>query len=77
MSVFQIVVITAVVAVSFAVIGGFVAMVVVSNKRSVDLPRRSRAQIAAGWYPDAADESLLRYFDGRQPTLKTSRRDAE
>ncbi len=56
---------------SFAVVAGFVAMLA-SGRR---IPSRvSKSRIAPGWYPDAQDDTLLRYFDGRVPTPETSRR---
>ncbi|WP_072806550.1 DUF2510 domain-containing protein [Rhodococcoides yunnanense] len=73
MDFFQIVVITIVALASVAVVAGFVVMVVRSERRSPS--RRTKTRIAPGWYPDASDETLLRYFDGRVPTRKTSRRE--
>lgn len=72
MDMFEIVVSMFVGVASIAVVAGFVAMLVSSDRRPGG--RRHRARIAPGWYPDAKDESLLRYFDGRVPTGETSRR---
>lgn len=71
MDTFQIVVIVLVAGASFAVVAGFVAMLA-SGRRTPS--RTAKSRIAAGWYPDAQDETLLRYFDGRVPTSETSRR---
>ena len=73
MDLFQLVVTGFVVVASFSVVAGFVAMLVGSERRSPS--KRHKSRIAPGWYPDAQDESLLRYFDGRVPTQKTSRRE--
>jgi hypothetical protein len=73
MDLFQVVVITIVAVASVAVIAGFVVMVVGSERRANN--GRARTRIAPGWYPDANDESLLRYFDGRVPTQKTAKRE--
>ncbi|MBY6414061.1 DUF2510 domain-containing protein [Rhodococcus sp. BP-252] len=72
MDLFQIVVITIVAVASVAVIAGFLVMVVGSERRATG---RAKTRIAPGWYPDAHDESLLRYFDGRVPTQKTAKRE--
>ncbi|WP_176444281.1 DUF2510 domain-containing protein [Rhodococcoides kyotonense] len=73
MDLFQIVVITIVAVVSASVIAGFVVMVVGSERRATN--GRAKTSIAPGWYPDAHDETLLRYFDGRVPTQKTAKRE--
>lgn len=73
MDLFQIVVITFVAVASITVAAGFVAMLVGTEQHD---PRgRKNFRIAPGWYPDAQDESLLRYFDGRVPTHRTARRE--
>ncbi|MGA9872493.1 MAG: DUF2510 domain-containing protein [Rhodococcus sp. (in: high G+C Gram-positive bacteria)] len=73
MDLFQIVIIGFVAVASMTVVAGFVAMVIGSDRRT---PRgRVKVRIAPGWYPDAQDETLLRYFDGRVPTGRTSRRE--
>lgn len=71
MDTFQIVVVVLVVGASLAVVAGFVAMLA-SGRRTAS--RTSESRIAPGWYPDAQDKTLLRYFDGRVPTPETSRR---
>jgi hypothetical protein len=75
MDLFQVVIIGFVLVASVAVIAAFVAMVSAADRRT---PKgRVPVGIAPGWYPDARDESLLRYFDGRSPTDRTSRRELE
>lgn len=70
METLQFVVIALVAVASFAVVAGFVAMLMGSGRRTRDA---GRIGIAPGWYPDAEDATLLRYFDGRVPTEETSR----
>ncbi|WP_206510452.1 DUF2510 domain-containing protein [Rhodococcus sp. BGS-1C] len=73
MEAIQIVVIALVAVASCAIVAGFVAMLVSSERR--DLGRDDEYGIAPGWYPDAQDKTLLRYFDGRIPTRETARRE--
>lgn len=73
MDLFQIAVIAFLAIGSCAVLAGIGATVVSSERRSPS--RRKKTGIAPGWYPDAQDETLLRYFDGREPTRQTSRRE--
>lgn len=73
MDLFQVVVIGILALASFTVVAGFVVMLIGSARRQP--ARRAKVRIAPGWYPDAQDESLLRYFDGRVPTQQTSRRE--
>ncbi|AYJ50436.1 DUF2510 domain-containing protein [Rhodococcus sp. P1Y] len=73
MNLFEIVVIAVLALASVAVVFGLVVMLISSERRAP--ARRSKVRIAPGWYPDAHDESLLRYFDGRVPTRRTSRRE--
>lgn len=73
MEAIQMAVIALVALASCAVVAGFVAMLVSSDRRP---PGRSdEFGIAPGWYPDAHDEMKLRYFDGRVPTRETVRRE--
>lgn len=73
MDLFEVVVIAILALASFTVVAGFVVMLIGSERRSP--ARRVKVEIAPGWYPDAHDESILRYFDGRAPTRKTSKRE--
>ncbi|MEV6557814.1 DUF2510 domain-containing protein [Nocardia sp. NPDC051756] len=54
-----------------AIVGGVLLVVKSVSRRAIT---QASSSMVSGWYPDQADPSLVRWFDGREWTDQTQAR---